>query len=966
MSQKWTLSQTANKASGVCPVCKATRQLHLKDGTLHQHGPRTNRCPGTGQKPLTIVCDPIIPAASIPPVPSHACSQIHLVTPITHIVNSSISHPPYWLRSIKHIPKAARFTCARTLTSLLSAVVAHPESAANWQAILDFGFDILRCPVRGGKRHNLSSTILKRCGGTASEGDFRLPPPHDLRRADAESLRAAAVTAKLEDGNITAAVRILCSDDSPADFSQEAWLKLQEKHPNCTSSMPHSASQSIGHSAYQATEAEVMKMIRSFPAGSAAGSDGFRPQHLLELVQSSDAGSTLLAATTSFVNMLLDGLCHDDFRHIFFGGRLIALNKKSGGVRPIAIGCTWRRLAAKCANAFACNKLVSLFSPRQVGVAVKGGCEAAVHATRRYIENMSPDHVVAKLDFYNAFNCLDRGYMLDKVAEVIPEIHKFCCLSYSQPSTLQFGDYIISSEVGVQQGDPLGALLFCIGLHPILNATSSELTIGYMDDVTLGGLGADVAADVELFQSQGSKIGLVLNIDKCEVITRQSASLAGTVLSRFSRIDFSNSCLLGAPLHAGQALAAALENKSAVLQRAVDRLRLVPAHDALVLLRSSFSAPRLMHILRCSPCHGHPALIAFDDLLRKGVSLITNSKLSDIQWTQACLPIRDGGLGIRRASSLALPAFLASAASSAALQASILGNHVVVPDSSVETARQTWSSMYDTDPPAGLSANLQRSWDTPIIQMDMRSVLVAASTAEDRARLLAIKSSHASDWLFALPISSCGLRLDDEAVRIAVGLRLGLHLCQTHLCPCGTTVDTRGLHGLSCKRSSGRATRHQQLNDLVYRALRRADVPAAKEPAGLTRIDGKRPDGLTLIPWQGGRSLTWDVTVVDTFAASYLAVNSIASGGACAAAVARKSAKYASLTSTYIFLPIAVETLGTINSEALDFLTELGRRIAANSKDNREASFLFQRLSVLIQRFNAVAFRGSFVIEADR
>jgi hypothetical protein len=67
----------------------------------------------------------------------------------------------------------------------------------------------------------------------------------------------------------------------------------------------------------------------------------------------------------------------------------------------------------------------------------------------------------------------------------------------------------------------------------------------------------------------------------------------------------------------------------------------------------------------------------------------------------------------------------------------------------------------------------------------------------DRALLLAIKLPHTSDWLFALPISSCGLRLDDEAVRIAVGLRLGLHLCQTHLCPCGFTVDTRGLHARS-------------------------------------------------------------------------------------------------------------------------------------------------------------------------
>jgi hypothetical protein len=148
MSQKWALSQTANKASGACPVCKASRQLHLKDGTLHQHGRRANRYPGTGQKPLTIECDLISSAASIPPVPSHACSQIPLVTPNAHIVNSSVSRRLTDKRSIKHIPKAARFTYARTLTSVLSAVVAHPESAANWQAILDFSFDILRYPVR--------------------------------------------------------------------------------------------------------------------------------------------------------------------------------------------------------------------------------------------------------------------------------------------------------------------------------------------------------------------------------------------------------------------------------------------------------------------------------------------------------------------------------------------------------------------------------------------------------------------------------------------------------------------------------------------------------------------------------------------------------------------------------------------------------------------------------------------------
>ena len=158
---------------------------------------------------------------------------------------------------------------------------------------------------------------MKRCRGNSSANDSAHPPSQYRLRADSDTLRSAAVTSKLEDGNIAAAVRILCSDDTPAEFSEETLAKLSEKHPACSSCVPYPISVSASHSTYQATEVEVMKMIRSFPAGSAAGSDGFRPNHLLEMVQSSDAGGALLSVTTSFVNMLLNGSCHDDFRHIF-------------------------------------------------------------------------------------------------------------------------------------------------------------------------------------------------------------------------------------------------------------------------------------------------------------------------------------------------------------------------------------------------------------------------------------------------------------------------------------------------------------------------------------------------------------------------------------------------------------------------------------------------------------------------
>jgi len=118
--------------------------------------------------------------------------------------------------------------------------------------------------------------------------------------------------------------------------------------------------------------------------------------------------------------------------------------------------------------------------------------------------------------------------------------------------------------------------------------------------------------------------------------------------------------------------------------------------------------------------------------------------------------------------------------------------------------------------------------------------------ATDKARLLSVASLHSSHWLHALPLSGCGLRLDDRAIHIAVGLRLGANICEPHQCHCGASVDARGLHGLSCRGGNGRSARHHNLNDLVWRAMAKADIPALKEPSGLLRTDGKRPDGVTL------------------------------------------------------------------------------------------------------------------------
>ena len=112
-------------------------------------------------------------------------------------------------------------------------------------------------------------------------------------------------------------------------------------------------------------------------------------------------------------------------REIIFGGRLIALQKKDGGIRPIAVGYTLRRLATKSANAQVITRRSKELVPLQVGVSVAGGAEAAVHVTRRLLHNLLEYHVIVKLDFTNMFNSIRRDLILQSVAENIPEIYRF-------------------------------------------------------------------------------------------------------------------------------------------------------------------------------------------------------------------------------------------------------------------------------------------------------------------------------------------------------------------------------------------------------------------------------------------------------------------------------------------------------------------------------------------------------------
>ena len=161
-------------------------------------------------------------------------------------------------------------------------------------------------------------------------------------------------------------------------------------------------------------------------------------------------------------------------------------------------------------------------------------------------------------------------------------------------------------------------------------------------------------------------------------------------------------------------------------------------------------------------------------------------------------------------------------------------------------------------------------------------------------------------------------------------------------------MDETGLHGLSCRRSTGRFPRHNQLNTIIKQSLASAKMPSLLEPQGLSHTDGKRPDGVTITPWAQGRLLICDATCWDTMAATNIHIAMSGPGQVADMAARRKRETSQEILHNHHFVPAAVETMGSFGEDTIAFLHQVASRIQAISKDPLEYLKLCQRFSVCI------------------
>ena len=161
-------------------------------------------------------------------------------------------------------------------------------------------------------------------------------------------------------------------------------------------------------------------------------------------------------------------------------------------------------------------------------MACRAGAEKVTHGLRICIEeHWSNDNFVAfKVDMKNAFNAVSRQAVVEECATFSPEILPWVSWCYGSHPLLWHPLGQISSESGVQQGDPLGPLLFALVLHKLISSVDADdecmdlfYQAWYLDDGALAGNRPAVLRAMHIIEEMGPALGLYINFTKCELFS---------------------------------------------------------------------------------------------------------------------------------------------------------------------------------------------------------------------------------------------------------------------------------------------------------------------------------------------------------------------------------------------------------------------------------------------------------------
>ena len=780
------------------------------------------------------------------------------------------------------------------------------------------------------------------------------PPPEQ----DAESRERRAVGLARE-GQASRAASALVSRGLLA-VTDNVLQQMRDKHPV---GEPVDRTQFRGHA--KTTRAPVVDVYRElchFKNGTASGPTGLKPAHIRAAAEHEEPHETL-QSLAAVVNDVAAGQVPKEVLPLLMGANIVPLRKNADdeAARPVAPGETLRRLCAKRLNAeFGKRAGEVLLEGRQVGVGIPMGMEAAITTVAQYASrHAGTDKVILKIDFRNAFNTVDRSrFLAEAQAKVGVGIMPFLLACYAEPTSLFCGGEVLQSTCGVQQGDPLGPMLFSLAIHEVTEelVRMGIQAVWYLDDGTIMGSPEEVARGYQLVAQKCAKWGLSVNAGKCEVIALARQELdalrraglpmgvaddgretqdaqPGTCFRRIPGGDFE---LLGAPIgskaHCEEWMRLKVQEFFPLL-RALKAMQ--DSQVAASLLRQCGAFSRVVFYMRCT---GHTGareyLETFDRKVEEALCGILGSDESELPpeaRVQAGLAVRRGGLGIRWAVDH----------SEAAVLAAMSGTHDLCRklDKDFQWDASGWADTAaafnkrvaadqqiatDERPEQGVRQRVL----SQAVEQRQHDELVERADDIGTARLLSLLLPYTGAFLTATP--SWDARVPRKDFQAVVRFRLGVQVYdEGSTCDaCLEKQDPWGLHVTGCERRHDRFERHDAVVHAVAAKFNELGIKAKIEVRDIIADTQRRPGDVALPAGvTGKRRVAVDVTIRTPFAASVLrgAATTIGYAASQGEAAKRGYCEEKCSREGWDFLPFAMEVFGGFGGAAAGLVRRCGR-----------------------------------------
>ena len=419
---------------------------------------------------------------------------------------------------------------------------------------------------------------------------------------------------------------------------------------------------------------------------------GLRVDHIKDILGDCCEDNEFLSRLAQFISRIAAGTLPLSTFQLLGSAILIPIPKSpAGGIRPIAMGEVLRKAAATLLSKLTQTESAEIFEWVQYGIGVTSACEFISLNLSRTLSLHEGDQWLdtALFDATNAFNLGDRVKLRSAVAKHLPVLLPYFDAFYKVPALLFTPGYLgppILSQCGVQQGDPLGPLFFCLLVHDLfskarlaaleastaMHTHSREFRFGaYLDDVTVHDSHDSVLAAIKVLIHDGPEVGFVVNPRKTRILLArglQGEALASRrlayaqalglraddpeldaiVISPLGGEQKYGVKLLGVPVGSDAFIKDFISQMETGFVKDCNKLLTLKDTQKEWLLFTISLQRKWDYLFRCLPPKYTSELCKrLDAHLRKLASKILHHVLSDSEWDQSTLNFGDGGLGVR-------------------------------------------------------------------------------------------------------------------------------------------------------------------------------------------------------------------------------------------------------------------------------------------------------------------------------